>query len=496
MRSTGAVEASAPCGTWLYLGSEQGTEILHYILEMFKDLLRVVYTHNVKHALKKIRRRFKNILFWGCMALSFSTILVFSKPAESSVIGYKSTARNILSGTWKYSDSPTLIMYVLANDNEVSESNFRFFLQHGVSDRPSFHFIVIVQEGPGLKELQLDQLQLPPNVRVLSHANKCLDIGTVGWLLYESRQVQIADYRFFIWLNSSVRGPFLPTWANSTEWPALFTSQINDDTKLSGTVVSCAGIVDEFLGKRETPHLQAYVMATDAIGLQIMKQAAVLECYERYTEIIYHGELGASLSILNAGFNIHSTMLRYRGVDWRKPENSNCNRQLAPSVPGFNDGISLDPLEAVFVKVKQKQKSWESSKRALAYTSMLNVPCLECNDAIDDKARRLKERRILMKVENIFNYSYYVEQSRDLKAFPQPTLWEHFITSGFYERRPFALSNSGTFQSFPFGVESLDAILELARRKCDVQPKPSKKMSYQRAITDRARPADDTISDF
>lgn len=289
-----------------------------------------------------------------------------------------------------------------------------------------------------------------------------LTLEPLGGFCLKVSKCKFQNTGFFIWLNPSIRGPFLPTWANSTEWPTLFTSQLTDETKLSGTALSCGGIVDEFLGRRVNPHLQSYLLATDAIGLQVLKHASVFECYKRYTEVIYHGEAGASLAILTAGFNIHSAMLRYHDVDWRKSENWNCNRQVAPIVPGFNDGVSIDPLEVAFVKVKLKQTMWESSKRALAYTKMLdepNVRCLECNDAIDNKARLLKERQILMKLEKVFSFSYYLAQSRDLKAPSQHQLWKHFLRSGFYERRPFALSMAGSFKTFPFGAGSLEDIL-------------------------------------
>lgn len=418
-----------------------------------------------KHGQGKERSRSTPPLQWGLAAIAVSTCLMFRILTVSSSVGEMPPAREFLhSAGRRHSDSSTLIVYVLANVDDVTESNFRFFLQKGISDRPLYHFVVVVQEGPGIRDLFLAPVNLMPNVRIVTHPNSCFDIGTVGWLLFESQHVQVSDYRFFIWLNPSIRGPFLPTWANSSQWPAVFTSKLTDETKLSGTALSCGGIVDEFLGQRINPHLQSYLLATDATGLQILKNARVFDCYKRYTEVIFHGELGASLAILNAGFNIHSAMLRYHDVDWRKLENWNCNRQLSPIVPGFNDGVSIDPLEVVFVKFKEKQANWESSKRALAYTKMLdpNVRCLRCNDAVDNKERILKERRILVKLGKFFSCSYYAMQSRDLKALSQHDLWEHFLTSGFYERRPFAVKIAGTFRTFPFGAGSLEEVAAIS----------------------------------
>lgn len=44
-------------------------------------------------------------------------------------------------------------------------------------------------------------------------------------------------------------------------------------------------------------------------------------------DVIWHGELGSSLAILNAGHTIDSLMMRYQGVDWTDKANWACNGQ-------------------------------------------------------------------------------------------------------------------------------------------------------------------------
>lgn len=53
--------------------------------------------------------------------------------------------------------------------------------------------------------------KLPSNARLLTHANQCYDWGTFGWLL-RSGEVNVQKYKYFVLLNSSVRGPFLPPY--------------------------------------------------------------------------------------------------------------------------------------------------------------------------------------------------------------------------------------------------------------------------------------------
>ena len=52
---------------------------------------------------------------------------------------------------------------------------------------------------------------LPPNARYTVHVNECYDWGTFGWFL-KTQNVDLTKYKHFIFLNSSVRGPFLPPY--------------------------------------------------------------------------------------------------------------------------------------------------------------------------------------------------------------------------------------------------------------------------------------------
>lgn len=51
---------------------------------------------------------------------------------------------------------------------------------------------------------------LPRNAHYEFHPNGCYDWGTIGFVLVGSKKVDWRRYTYFIFLNSSVRGPFLP----------------------------------------------------------------------------------------------------------------------------------------------------------------------------------------------------------------------------------------------------------------------------------------------
>ena len=221
---------------------------------------------------------------------------------------------------------------------------------------------------------------LPANGRYVLHQNECFDWGTVGWLLTLPQghpdAVDTSRYRYFILMNSSVRGPFFPRWVEeqmdpsqsvecsaaaadadagaADRWrspssspppPALFTwyhvllGLLSADVRYAGCTVNCLFY----------PHVQSYVVATDFVGLQVLWQAdgllnvtrpialirewaewqalaggvqslpltgSVFLCPTSYWNAIEH-ELGASQAMLKAGFNFAVLMRFWQGVDFR-----------------------------------------------------------------------------------------------------------------------------------------------------------------------------------
>lgn len=66
------------------------------------------------------------------------------------------------------------------------------------------------------------------------------------------------------------------------------------------------------------------------VGLQVLlKDRHVFACHKDRWDTIYYSELGSSLAILQAGYNIDCLMLRYQGVDWRSKANWDCNSRYA-----------------------------------------------------------------------------------------------------------------------------------------------------------------------
>lgn len=62
------------------------------------------------------------------------------------------------------------------------------------------------------------------------------------------------------------------------------------------------------------------------VGLEVLlRDGNVFSCHDSVWQTVYHAELGASLAILDAGFNLGSLMIRYQGVDWSDKRIWGCN---------------------------------------------------------------------------------------------------------------------------------------------------------------------------
>lgn len=166
----------------------------------------------------------------------------------------------------------TLVMYIFANADPQYLTNLRYFVEHGVVESEEVDYIIVVQDSSSKEDIQLPDL--PGNAQYISHKNECYDWGTFGWLLLQSGEVNYAMYKYYVFLNSSVKGPFMPAYLwDEMHWTEAFTGSLTDTVKLVGPTISCVGvpfaanISNEW---RKVAHVQSYAMATDQKGLQIL----------------------------------------------------------------------------------------------------------------------------------------------------------------------------------------------------------------------------------
>lgn len=117
---------------------------------------------------------------------------------------------------------PTLITYVYSESPE-NRANLEFFLHHGLHAHADFIFIFNGETDAA------SLLPSHPNINHVARNNTCYDLGAHAEVL--TKDSLWKSYSKFILMNASVRGPFLPHWAEAC-WSDRFLNKLSDTVKV------------------------------------------------------------------------------------------------------------------------------------------------------------------------------------------------------------------------------------------------------------------------
>lgn len=256
----------------------------------------------------------------------------------------------------------SLILYIFGNTHTSAEENLRFFIRTAVQASHDADYYFILQRLNNTY-YDLEKLpKLPSNGYYIQHENRCFDLGTIGWFV-NSGMIEKSRYRYFIFINASVRGPFIVSYYTQSTWFSIFTRRLNAFIKLTGSTISCD----------VNPHVQSYVWAMHMNTLEFfLANTTVFTCHPDMLTTILSGEVNASAILLHAGYGIDSLMVKYRGVDFRYNTSGICPAGN-PAVDKYLDGLTVDPYEVLFVKTKFDNKDYQDNqKRVLVYEKWLH----------------------------------------------------------------------------------------------------------------------------
>lgn len=236
-------------------------------------------------------------------------------------------------------------------------TTLKFFLKHGYYNASDTDFYICLNNPTLNIDPLITDIKQNANFHVLNRENIGLDFGAWSEVLLKDDLYK--QYTHFIFINNSCMGPFTPTYVKD-RWTDLLIGQLNDQTKLVGPTIN------HYNGK---PHIQSYCLCTDHIGLQIGLNNKIF-CNEineygkdhNYSHLqhkipfIEFYEVGYSLLILDAGYNIKCMMRAFHNVDFRL-----C-RRVARLTFKYGDGsgdmtyngayfgINIHPYEVMFFK--------------------------------------------------------------------------------------------------------------------------------------------------
>jgi hypothetical protein len=224
--------------------------------------------------------------------------------------------------------------------------NVDFFIKHGIVDDPDVDYYFVINNPHLSMEV--------PGCTVINRENKNFDFGAWSHVLFSTNSNSnylYQDYDYFVFINSSVRGPFYPVWYKEQNWIRLFINQVTDELKLFGTTIGTV---------YKSPHVQSMVMATDRSGLEIgIKNRIFVQDEPQLTllETIHQKEVRFSTVILNAGYNIGCMLRAYNGVDFRK------DKRTTEGVFKSHEyyGMNVHPYEVIFPKISTKNLTVEEN---------------------------------------------------------------------------------------------------------------------------------------
>ncbi len=198
-----------------------------------------------------------------------------------------------------------------------------------------------------MSDVEFEITNIPDFVVKFKRENKGYDFG--GWS-YALNNINIEEYDFFLFFNSSVMGPILPDYYDG-EWLTIFTRLITDDTKLIGCTINCAG-TSGFNPELES-HVQSFAFCTDKIGLRILISENVFDMQDLgRIKTILEKEIYMSRLIINFGYNIASLQRNLKNINFRSlrlREVLFLPKQNVQQNKFFED-YTVSPTEILFIK--------------------------------------------------------------------------------------------------------------------------------------------------
>lgn len=171
---------------------------------------------------------------------------------------------------------------------------------------------------------------------------------SIEWARQQNR---VSKYKYFVFLNSSVRGPFFPSYMPpGWQWTQAYTDRFRGDVAAVSSSIVCLPREDRY-----GPHLESWAFALTPESLELLIQAEVFnirECKFCADGVIAGGEYAITEVLMTQhGRNVASLMSMYpEDTDWRDSKHWGCNNNVHPSRHGTYDKITMHPFEVVFVK--------------------------------------------------------------------------------------------------------------------------------------------------
>lgn len=233
----------------------------------------------------------------------------------------------------------TLILYVFHEYND----RVQYFIDHAIFHDPFYDFLIIRNDDSP----DAVPVVVPEYVTLVTRPNIGFDFG--GWSFGLLTGERYKNYDFFLFVNSSVKGPFLSEKITVKDWPQCYIEGLTEEIKLFGSTINTVN------NPLKLSHVQSYIFCTDRQGLDFLIHSGIfsIENYEKDMINAIGREIQMSRKIIEHGWNIGCLYEYYKDIDFRflnkKPEDYDVCFQDDIMYPE-NEGKLWNKEELVFIK--------------------------------------------------------------------------------------------------------------------------------------------------
>lgn len=253
-------------------------------------------------------------------------------------------------------------------ETDSSKVNLVYFLRNAFSKNADFYVNIA-----GGSELVLP---MQDNLKISFTENDSFDFGGFSKILND--QMNVGDYDYLVFINSSSIGPFVPPYYPG-DWFEAFTAKLDDDTAICGSTINilppqspyATQMAQKYGVTGAIPHVQTYCYAMTRAAVQALLKDGFWNVGHKWNknDAILNYELQLSLEVMAKGWNITCIAPYYGEIDYRQPLQP-INPSSVNGDPCFKNafwGRSLDPYEVIFQKTNRNYLDVEFVRQKVAW---------------------------------------------------------------------------------------------------------------------------------
>lgn len=291
------------------------------------------------------------------------------------VIGKALSAKRSRSYHCKMSISKAAVFYHYFEKNDKYRDNLIYFLSVGYLEEIDFYIVI---SG----ECSIQNLPQKDNIFYIYTKNHNFDFGGytagINFMLKHNK-----NYENYIFVNSSVRGPFLAPYSNKP-WINIFSEKLDDNIQLVGSSINIPILktpeIERFkdldIGESSShAHVQTTAYAMTSKAFNHLLSINFYDSSEQLSriDVICRYEIRLSYEIIKKGWTIGCLLPEYNLIDYQT-KNIDKSMVLGGEEGAIDRGVyfgrTANPMEILFIKTNRNTISNEELY-SYSYTGIL-----------------------------------------------------------------------------------------------------------------------------